>query len=84
MKKMIIALAAASFSLAPAFASSDLEGHCEAYAAANGTDDSGCSCLAENADADMTSELMTVESPDDLAALSDTTKEAIAACFPAA
>ncbi len=84
MKKLIIALALAGFSAAPVLASSDLEGHCEAYAAENGTDASGCACLAETADADATAELLAVQSEADLEALSDNAKGAIEACFPAA
>lgn len=81
MKKIAAALAAAGFCLAPAFAW-DLEGQCEAYAAENGSDPSGCACLAETADADATAELMTVEGPEDIDALSDNAKGAIAACWP--
>jgi hypothetical protein len=81
MKKLIAALAASGFALAPAFAS-DLEAHCEAYAAENGTDGAGCACLAETADADATAELLAVAGPEDLETLSDGSKEAIAACFP--
>ncbi|WP_428407310.1 hypothetical protein [Hyphococcus sp.] len=82
MKKLIIALAVAGFSAAPTLASSDLEGHCEAYAVENGSDASGCSCLAETADADATAELLSVQGPEDLEALSDNAKGAIQACFP--
>ena len=82
MKKLIIAIAVAGFSAAPAYASAELEGHCEAYAAENGSDASGCACLAETADADATAELMSVEGPDDLEALSDNARGAIEACFP--
>ncbi len=81
MKKMTIALALAGFWAAPAYAS-DLEAHCEAYAAENGVDASGCACLAETADADATEELLAVNSPEDVEAVSDSAKEAIAACFP--
>lgn len=83
MKKLIIAAAASGLALpfAPAMAS-ELEGHCEAYAAENGSDASGCACLAETADADATAELMSVEGPDDIEALSDNARGAIEACFP--
>ncbi|MFC2951291.1 hypothetical protein ACFOOP_05085 [Marinicaulis aureus] len=87
MKKLVIALAASGFALSPALTpamASELESHCEAYAAENGTDPSGCSCLAETADADATAELMAVASEADLEALSDNAKGAIQACFPAA
>lgn len=85
MKKLMIAAAAAGFALSPALSpamASELQGHCEAYAAENGTDASGCSCLAETADADATAELMAVTSEADLEALSDNAKGAIQACFP--
>ena len=81
MKKLITALAVAGFALAPAFAS-ELEAHCEAYVSENGGDPSGCSCLAETADADATAELLAVASQADVDALSDDAKSAIAACFP--
>jgi hypothetical protein len=81
MKEITAALAAAGLMLAPALAS-ELETQCEAYAAKNGTDASGCSCLAETADADATAELMMVDGPEDIEALSDNAKGAIAACWP--
>ena len=81
MKKTAIALSAFGLLTAPAFAG-DLEAHCEAYAENNGTDPAGCSCLADAADADATEELLEVETPEDIAALSDSAKAAIAACFP--
>ena len=81
MKKLLIAVAAAGFSLAPALAS-DLESYCVDYVSQNGGDTSGCSCLAETADADATAELLQVQSDADVEALSDNAKAAIAACFP--
>lgn len=81
MKKLIAALAVSGFALSPALAS-ELQGHCEAYTTENGGDPSGCACLAEKADADATAELLAVAGPEDLEALSDASKEAIAACFP--
>lgn len=81
MKKYAIALAVAGCALAPAFAG-ELETHCEAYAAENGTDPAGCSCLAETADADATAELLAVDGPQDIEALSDNAKAAIKACWP--
>ena len=81
MKKLIAALAVSGFALTPVMAS-DLEGYCEAYAAENGTDASGCSCLAETADADATAELMGVQSEADIEALSDNAKAAVQACWP--
>ena len=85
MKKILIAFAAvgaaAGFSLAPAFAG-ELETQCEAYAAENGTDPSGCSCLAETADADATAELMAVQSQADIESLSEGALAAIQACWP--
>ncbi|WP_375201747.1 hypothetical protein [Hyphococcus sp.] len=83
MKKLIAALAVSGFALTPVMAS-ELEGHCEAYAAENSSDASGCSCLAETADADATAELLAVESEADLEGLSDNARGAIEACFPAA
>lgn len=82
MKNLFIAASVLGLIASPALAGSDLEGHCEAYAAENGTDPSGCGCLAETADADMTAELMEVASEADLETLSDASKEAIAACWP--
>lgn len=83
MKKLAIALAAAGFSLTPALAG-DLEAYCTEYVTSNGGDASGCACLAETADAGATEELMAVASEADIEALSDSAKEAIAACFPEA
>jgi len=81
MKKLIAALCAAGFAIAPALAE-DLEAHCEAYAADNGTDPAGCACLADAADADMAAELMEVSSEADIESLSDASREAIASCWP--
>lgn len=85
MKKLVIALAAAGttagLSLAPALAN-DLEAHCTDYVTGSGGDPSGCACLAETADSGATQELLAVESEADVEGLSDSAKEAIAACFP--
>lgn len=81
MKRIAIALAAAGWMSAPAFAS-ELETQCEAYAAENGTDPAGCSCLAETADEDAAAELLAVAGPEDIEALSDNAKGAIKACWP--
>lgn len=87
MKKIATTLTAAAFaafSLGAVAHADDLEAHCVAYADENGSDSSGCACLAEAADADMTAELMAVAAESDLEGLSDGAKEAIAACFPSA
>ncbi len=78
-----IAAAGLVFSLfsGPALAE-DLESYCVAYTTEAGGDSSGCSCLAESADADMTAELMTVASEADIEGLSDASKEALDACWP--
>lgn len=81
MKKLIIAAFAAGLAFTPALAE-DLEAHCTAYVTEGGGDPSGCSCLAETADADATAELLAVASQADVDALSDNAKGAIAACFP--
>ncbi len=84
MKTIALTLAlSAGLALAPAYAG-DLEGHCEAYAAENGSDASGCACLAETADAAATEELLAVASPEDLEGLSDNARGAVEACFPEA
>ena len=83
MKKLAIALVTAGFMAAPAYAG-DLQGKCEAYAAENGTDASGCACLADAADASATEELMAVAAPEDIDGLSDDAKAVIQACFPEA
>ena len=82
MNKLVIAVSALGLMASPALAGGDLEGYCEGYAAENGTDPSGCACLADAADADMTAELMEVASEADIEGLSDASKEAIAACWP--
>jgi len=80
MKKLIITAIVVGFA-APAFAS-ELEDYCVDYTTENAGDPSGCSCLAEAADDSMAEELMAVESDADVEALSDASKEAIAACWP--
>ncbi len=81
MRKIITAAVALSLIASPSFAS-ELEAHCEAYAAENGTDASGCSCLADAADASVTEELMAIASEADIEGLSDDAKTAIGTCFP--
>ncbi len=81
MKKLMTAVFAASFVLTPALAG-DLEGYCVEYTTSSGGDPSGCACLAEQADASMTEELMAVASEADLENLSDASKEALATCWP--
>ena len=83
MKKIFGTIAAAGLALSALPASaSDLEANCEAYAEANGTDPSGCSCLADTADDAVAEELSVVETEADLEMLSDTAKAAIQACWP--
>ena len=82
MKRTLLALAVSAFAATPALAGHSFKEHCEVYAAENGTDASGCGCLQDTADADATEELLLVTGPEDIEALSDGSKEAIAACFP--
>ena len=81
MKKILIAGVIAGFAFSPAIAG-ELEDYCTAYVTGNGGDPSGCSCLEEASDGDMTAEILGVESDEDIQALSEASKEAIAACFP--
>ncbi len=81
MKKLIITALVASFAIAPAGAS-ELEEYCVGYTTESGGDSSGCSCLAEAADASMAEELMAIASDADLENLSDASKQAIATCWP--
>lgn len=81
MKKLIIAALVAGFAASPVYAS-ELEDHCVAVTEESGGDSSGCSCLADAADASMTEELMAVATQDDIDGLSDSAKEAIGTCFP--
>jgi hypothetical protein len=81
MKKFIITALAAGLAVSPALAG-DLEEYCVAYTTENAGDPSGCSCLSDSADDTMAAELMAVESEADIEALSDASKEAIAACWP--
>jgi hypothetical protein len=81
--KRILAISAALAFVAPALASDTAE-HCRAYAAANGTDASGCDCLGAAAakDATLKEALAAIKTPADLEAASDATKAAIRACYP--
>lgn len=83
MKKLMIAAIAATFIAAPAMANEAADG-CREYVANNGGDDSGCDCLGDAADADaaLADALLAIATPEDLEAADETTKEAIAACFP--
>lgn len=80
MKKAMIGGFIAAMMVSTAGAS-ELQAACEAYAAENDVDAAGCSCLAENADADVTAELLGITSEAELDAVSDATKEVLAACF---
>lgn len=82
MKRCAFAALLAGFVVAPT-AASELEDYCVAYTTEKaGGDPSGCACLAEAADDAMTQELLAVQSEADVEALSDASKEAIAACWP--
>ena len=83
LKTVCSAALAAAFIIAGASAN-DTADHCRAYVAENGGDASGCDCLGEAADDDasLADALDAIDTPDDLEAADDTTKEAIAACFP--
>lgn len=81
MKKLLGATATLALLAAPV-AASDLEAYCVEYTEANSGDSSGCACLADKADDTMADELMAISSDADLEALSDASKEAIAACWP--
>ncbi|GJL95920.1 MAG: hypothetical protein DHS20C05_23250 [Hyphococcus sp.] len=83
MNKTLALAFSAALLASPAYAN-EVEDKCMTYAEENGTDNSGCSCLGETADASAAEEILAVTGPDDLAALSDGAKEAIAACFPEA
>ena len=82
MKKLIVSALALSLMTSHVFAS-ELEQLCVAFVEGNGGEDtSGCTCLAENSDADVTAELLQVTSQEDLDGVSDAAKEVLAACFP--
>ena len=84
MKYLVPAAALFALLAAPASAN-DVADMCREYVAENGGDDSGCDCLGDAADADaaLAAALAEIGSPEDLEAADDSTKEAIAACFPA-
>lgn len=83
MLKILSAAALSAFFIATASAN-DTADHCRAYVAENGGDASGCDCLGEAAagDSALADALSEIESPADLEAADDSTKAAIAACFP--
>ncbi len=83
MMKPFTAAAIALAALSPASASETADS-CRAYVAENGGDDSGCECLGEAADADagLAAAIAEIESPEDLEAADQSTKDKIAACFP--
>ncbi|MGD9801288.1 MAG: hypothetical protein AB7V02_11900 [Parvularculaceae bacterium] len=85
LKILSAAMIASATILVPAFANETADS-CRAYVSENGGDASGCDCLGEAADgdADLADALAAIETPDDLEAADDATKEAIAACFPEA
>jgi hypothetical protein len=80
-----ILLSALVLAASPALAN-DTADACRSYVAENGGDASGCDCLGEAASKDpaLAKEISGVKTPADLEVLSDTTKQAIAACFPQA
>jgi len=68
---------------APA-AANETADQCRAYVASNGGDASGCDCLGEAAakDAALAEALAAIDTPEDLEAADESTKSAIAACYP--
>lgn len=81
MRMIAAAAMLAAVGAAPA-AASELEDHCVAYTTENAGDPTGCACLADAADEAMTKELLAVASEADVEALSEPSKQAIAACWP--
>ncbi len=83
MMKVLSAAAIAIAMAAPANANETAD-QCRAYVAENGGDDSGCDCLGDAAasDADFAAAIAEIQSPADLEAADQSTKEKIAACFP--
>ena len=68
---------------APAFAN-QTEDNCKAYSAKNNTDPSGCACLGAEAakDSALADALAKINTPEDVQAADDATKQAIAQCWP--
>jgi hypothetical protein len=77
------AAATAALCLAPA-AANEIADECRAYVDANGGDASGCDCLgaAAESDAALAEALKAIDTPEDLEAADESTKAAIAACYP--
>jgi hypothetical protein len=65
-------------------AANETADQCRAYVAENGGDDSGCECLGAAAAAEpaLGAAISKIETPADLEAADQSTKDAIAACFP--
>lgn len=83
MKRILLAALVAGLSAGAASANETADS-CRAYVAENGGDASGCDCLGEAAekDAALADALAAISTPADLEAADDSTKAAIAACFP--
>lgn len=83
MKRFLVAALFVAGLITPASAN-DTADQCRAYVAQNGGDDSGCECLGAAADADalLAASISKIETPADLEATDQATKDAIAACFP--
>ncbi|HPE32889.1 MAG TPA: hypothetical protein PLV61_16965 [Parvularculaceae bacterium] len=85
MHKLIALSALAAVLAGPAFAN-ETQAQCEAYVAENGGDASGCACLGDLADSDpgFASAIAAIQSPEDLDAADQSTKDKIAVCYPPA
>lgn len=84
MKNLMIAgVMLAPFLIAPANAN-ETEDFCVAFATENGWDTEPCACIGEAADSnpDAKAEILSFTSPEDAEAMSQSTKETIAHCFP--
>ena len=83
MLKPILAAALMVAAASPAFANETAEA-CKSYVEKNGGDASGCDCLGEKAAKDqaLAEALARIKGPADLEAADQSTKDAIAACFP--
>lgn len=83
MKTVFAALIAAAAIAGPA-AANDTADECRAYIAENGGDASGCDCLGEAAaeDSALADALAAIDTPEDLEAADESTRTAIAACYP--
>lgn len=84
MLKVVTAAAAAGAAVFSLASANESEAFCVEFASGNGWDTEPCACVGEvmESDAGVKAEILGFSTAEDVEGMSESTKEAISACFP--